>query len=98
MIEKQPLLDQCIIDCLNTNYGIKVTTLTFLPLGADINALVYKAKTTEQLAYFVKLKRGHHHDISPVITTLKQFIAQFERQGVVEIAFKTSHISNKNQV
>lgn len=31
MIEKQPLSDQRIIDCLNTHYGIKVSTLAFLP-------------------------------------------------------------------
>lgn len=70
MIEKQSLSDQHIIDCLNSNYGIKVTTLTFLSLGADINACVYKAVAHDQSSYFVKLKRGHHHDISTVIISL----------------------------
>ena len=67
MIEKQPLSDQRIIDCLNIDYGIEVATLTFLPLGADMNASVYKAETQDQSSYFVKLKRGHHHDISIAI-------------------------------
>lgn len=53
-----------LIDCLNTNYGIVATTLIFLPLGADINASVYKAETCEGQSFFVKLKRGHHSDIS----------------------------------
>ena len=66
-IEKQPLSDQRIIDCLNTHYGIKVATLIFLPLGADINASVYKAEIDDQLSYFIKVKRGHHHDISTTI-------------------------------
>lgn len=70
MIGKQSLSDQSIIDCLNTDYGIKVTTLTFLPLGADINASVYKAETHDQSSYFIKLKRGHHHDISATIIAL----------------------------
>jgi len=70
MIEKQPLSDQLIINCLNTDYGIEVATLTFLPLGADMNASVYKAETSDQRSYFVKLKRGHHHDISVVIVEL----------------------------
>jgi spectinomycin phosphotransferase len=70
MIEKQYLSDQHIIDCLNTNYGIKVATLKFLPLGADINSSVYKAETHDQSSYFVKLKRGHHHDISTIIIAL----------------------------
>lgn len=70
MIEKQPLSDQRIIDCLNTHYGIKVNTLTFLPLGADINASVYKAEALDQSSYFIKIKRGHHHDISATIIGL----------------------------
>jgi len=64
MIEKQPLSDQRIVSCLKTNYGIEVTKLLFLPLGADIHASVYKAQALDQRSYFVKLKRGHHHDIS----------------------------------
>ncbi len=70
MIEKQSLSDQLIINCLNTDYGIEVATLTFLPLGADMNASVYKAQTHDQTSYFVKLKRGHHHDISVAIVEL----------------------------
>lgn len=67
---KQALSDQRIIDCLNTNYGIKVTRLTFLPIGADMNASVYKAEAHDELSYFIKLKRGHHHDISATIIAL----------------------------
>lgn len=62
--------DQRIIDCLNINYGIKVTKLTLLPIGADVNASVYKAETNNQSSYFIKLKHGHHHDISATIISL----------------------------
>lgn len=69
----QPAIsDERIVDCLNTNYGIKVANLTFLPIGADMNASVYKAETHDQSSYFIKLKRGHHHDISATIITLLQ--------------------------
>lgn len=70
MIERQSLSDQVIINCLNANYGIEVAVLTFLPLGADMNASVYKAQTHDQTCYFVKLKRGHHHDIGIEIVEL----------------------------
>ncbi len=66
------MLDILIISCLNINYGIKVATLTFLPLGADINASVYKAQAHDQTSYFVKLKRGHQHDMSVVILEFLQ--------------------------
>lgn len=68
---KQAISDERIIDCLNTNYGIKVVKLTFLPIGADMNASVYKAETDNQ-SYFIKLKRGHHDDISSTIVALLQ--------------------------
>jgi spectinomycin phosphotransferase len=67
---KQALSDQRIIDCLNANYGIKVARLTFLPIGADMNASVYKAETHDHSSYFIKLKHGHHHDISATIIAL----------------------------
>lgn len=70
MLVKQSLSDQRIIDCLQAHYGIKVVTLTFLPLGADANASVYKAETQEKSSYFVKLKRGHHHDMGIAIVQL----------------------------
>lgn len=67
---KQALSNQRIIDCLNAHYGIKVARLTFLPVGADMNASVYKAEAHDQSSYFIKLKRGHHHNISATIIAL----------------------------
>src|SRR5437016_3299911 len=72
MTEKQPLSDQSIINCLGNDYGIKVAKLTLLPLGADIKASVYNAVAHDQSSYFVKIKRGHHHDISATIIALLQ--------------------------
>ncbi len=72
MLEKLNLSDQIIIECLNTNYGIEAATLTFLPLGADTDASLYKAQTLDQRSYFVKLKLGHHHDTSTEIVELLQ--------------------------
>lgn len=70
MLEKHVLSDPVIINCLDTHYGIKVATLTFLPLGADVFSAVYKAQTLDQTSYFIKLKHGHHHDISVEIVEL----------------------------
>lgn len=67
---KPAISNERIIDCLNTEYGIKVAKLTLLPLGADMNASVYKAEMNDQPPYFIKLRRGHHHDISAIIIAL----------------------------
>nr|MBA3817058.1 aminoglycoside phosphotransferase family protein [Parachlamydiaceae bacterium] len=87
MLEKHALSNQTIIKCLNINYGLAVTTLTFLPIGADTNASIYKAKTFDQTSYFIKLKLGHHHDIGVEIVELLQ------RAGIQQIIppIKTIH-------
>lgn len=63
---------QSIIDCLKANYGIAAALLTPLPIGADMNASVYKAETRDGQSYFVKLKRGHRYDMSVAILALLQ--------------------------
>jgi spectinomycin phosphotransferase len=72
MLEKHALPDQIIIKCLSTNYGIVVTDLKFLPIGADANASIYKAQTLDQSSYFIKIKLWHHHDIGIEIVELLQ--------------------------
>jgi len=70
--EKLSLASQSIIDCLKANYGIAVGLLTLLPIGADMNASVYKAETQDSQSYFVKLKRGYCYNISVAILALLQ--------------------------
>lgn len=72
MTGKQPFSSQSIIDCLKANYGLAITALMLLPLGADMNASVYKAETESRQSYFVKLKRGHRYDMSVAILALLQ--------------------------
>lgn len=44
-----------IIDHLKNDYDSAITTLTLLPLGADTQACVYKAQSSNLVSYFVKL-------------------------------------------
>ncbi len=68
-MKKQSYSNQEIIRCLETYYLIAATKLTLLPLGADMNATIYKATAYDQ-SYFVKLKHGHGHDNSIVMLEL----------------------------
>lgn len=72
MIENTLLSGQRIINCLSSDYGIKITTLTFLPLGADMNASAYRAETYEKSTYFVKIMRGCVQDVSVLLLGLLQ--------------------------
>ncbi len=67
----QLLTHQQMINNLKTHYGINVYELLQLPLGADLNAIIYKAKTWDQ-SYFVKLIYGHEHDAGLAILELLQ--------------------------
>lgn len=72
MREKSFISESHIIDCLKINYGIEIDSLIRLSLGADIDALVYKAQAHSQLTYFVKVRPGHCHDISTMIVEMLQ--------------------------
>lgn len=93
MIDIKPISNKQIIDCLSSNYGIEVTTLTFLPLGADMNASVYKAEVRNQSSYFVKLKRGHGHDISTFIISLLHDAGI--QQVILPITTKSGHATQQ---
>ncbi len=58
MLEKPDLNEERIVSCLANHYGLRVTQMTFLPLGADVNTAVYRAVTADNTVYFVKLRRG----------------------------------------
>jgi hypothetical protein len=39
MLEKPALKDETVVTCLGTEFGLYVSEITFLPLGADLNRL-----------------------------------------------------------
>jgi spectinomycin phosphotransferase len=58
VLEKPDLQDQLIISRLQDGYGLHVAQVTFLPLGADVNTAVYRVGTYDEIAYFLKLRKG----------------------------------------
>ncbi|MCB0032914.1 MAG: aminoglycoside phosphotransferase family protein [Anaerolineales bacterium] len=72
MLEKPDFPDENIIACVQEAYDLAVQRLTFLPLGADVNTAVYKI-TTEQTAYFLKLRRGAFDEMS---VALPKFLSE----------------------
>lgn len=67
MLEKPDLADEKVVTCLQDEYGLTITQITFLPLGADINTAVYRAVTRDEIAYFVKLRSGPFAEISVLV-------------------------------
>ena len=50
------LPDDTVATGLRTHYGLAVTAITFLPLGHDTAAWVYRVQTVDDTAYFLKVR------------------------------------------
>lgn len=57
MLERPDLADDVIHRCLQANYGIDAVEITFLPIGYDATASVFRVETADGQRYFLKAKR-----------------------------------------
>jgi len=64
MLERPPLADEAISQCLRTVWAIEATEIAFLPLGADIGSSAFLVRTTEGRRYFLKVRSGEPVAIS----------------------------------
>lgn len=67
MLDRPIIPDESILTALRTAFALPVTTLRFLPLGADTNTAVYRAESDDDTAYFVKLRLDDFHEASLTI-------------------------------
>ncbi|MGE5262953.1 MAG: phosphotransferase enzyme family protein [Acidobacteriota bacterium] len=58
MHEPPNLPDDAIIAALQASYGISIASLTFLPIGYDSTAWVYRVETVDRTHYFLKIRAG----------------------------------------
>jgi spectinomycin phosphotransferase len=77
MFEKPNIKDKLIISRLQDEYGLHVTSLTFLPLGADMGSAIYRV-ADNGIAYFLKLRKGFEE----IVVTIPLFL---KSQGIKEI-------------
>jgi spectinomycin phosphotransferase len=66
MLEKPHLPDEKIAACLRDQYNLRVSEVTFLPLGADPNTAVYRV-IADQTPYFLKLRTGNFDEMAVLI-------------------------------
>jgi spectinomycin phosphotransferase len=78
MLEKPDIPNELIISRLQEEYGLHVTSLTFLPLGADQGTAVYRVVTDDGTAYFLKLRKG----FTEIVVTIPLFL---KSRGIQEI-------------
>lgn len=78
MLTKPDIADELIISRLQEEFGLHVTSLTFLPLGADMGSAVYRVVANDGTAYFLKLRKGFNE----IVVTIPLFL---KSQGIPEI-------------
>jgi spectinomycin phosphotransferase len=78
MLTKPHIKDELIISRIQDEYGLHVSTLTFLPLGADLGTAVYRVIADDGTAYFLKLRKG----FDEITVTVPLFL---KSHGVQEI-------------
>ncbi|RPI84126.1 MAG: aminoglycoside phosphotransferase family protein [Chloroflexi bacterium] len=67
MLEKPPIQDNRIIAQLRQAYGLNISEVEFLPLGADANTAVYRVVTGESAPYFLKLRKDNFEETSVLV-------------------------------
>ena len=78
MLEKPDIPDELIVSRLQDEHDLRVTELTFLPLGADLGTAVYRITTGDVGAYFLKLRKG----FDEITVAVPRFL---KSQGIQEI-------------
>ena len=78
MLTKPDIADELIISHLQDEYNLRVSTLTFLPFGADMGTAVYRVTTDDGTVYFLKLRKG----FDEISVTVPLFL---KSQGIKEI-------------
>jgi len=78
LLTKPDIPDELIISRLQDEYDLHISSLTFLPLGADMGTAVYRVITDDGIAYFLKLRKG----FDEVSVTVPLFL---KSQGIKEI-------------
>lgn len=79
MLTPPALSTDAIIACLRDAYGLRICQVTFLPIGADVNAAVYRVTADDGAPYFLKLKRGNFDDVAVAVS------AFLHAQGILPV-------------
>lgn len=91
MLEPPDISIDTLAACLQSDYGLHVRSVTFLPLGADVNTAVYRVTAEDGAACFLKLRRG---PFDPLTVAIPYFLhEQGLRQVIAPILTRAGQLS-----
>jgi spectinomycin phosphotransferase len=90
VLEKPAIQDETISACIQAEFDLHITQITFLPLGGDLNTAVYRSVASDGTAYFCKLRHGRFDEIS---VEVPKFLSE---QGISQII--SPFVTNRGQL
>jgi spectinomycin phosphotransferase len=90
VLEKPDLQDEKIFACLQDEYELAAAKVTFLPLGVDSNAAVYRVVASDGTPYFLKLRKGIFNETS--VALLRFLSDQGIKQIIAPLPTKTGQL------
>ena len=88
MLTKPRISDDRIIACLHDSFGLRISHVTFLPLGY-VNSAVYRVTDDSGTPYFLKLRRGDFNQIAVAVP------AFLHAQGIQQVVAPIATITDK---
>ncbi len=89
MFIKPDLEDEAIIACLHDAYGLDISAICFLPIGADFNTAVYRITTSNKRDYFLKLRRKEFSEAS---VSVPKYLADMGIKVIPPITTRTGQL------
>ena len=80
MLEKPDLPERLIITSVQTEYGLQINAVIFLPLGYDVHTAVFRADTTDGKVYFLKLRKG---SFDLITVAVPEFLSSLGVQSII---------------
>lgn len=80
MLERPPLSDEVIANCLYHQYGITIKEISFLPVGYDSTASVFRVTTDDGTSYFLKTKTV---PVAPAPLLIPHFLREIGIEQIV---------------
>jgi spectinomycin phosphotransferase len=90
MLTPPALSADTIIACSYDAYGLRISQVSFLPIGADVNTAVYRVDAEDGTPYFLKLRRGDFDEVAVAVPAWLH--AQGIRRVVAPIATTTQRL------
>jgi spectinomycin phosphotransferase len=70
LLEPPDIAVERIVAALTDDFGLRVSRIEFLPLGADNDTAVFRASDDDHIDYFVKLRGGVFNDVTVTVPHL----------------------------